>query len=217
MRFHLTFEETWIHRVNPSFKLLVFLCLFGMILFTHNINFILPFTLASLIIYMFFTGHPKKRLLLFSLPFVLIFVSTSSSMILFGKGETTWFHWGLIHITEESFFRGIHLGFRALNFAMLGLIFALTTRPVYLFYSLMQQCKVPPKYAYSFMAGLRLIPMMLEELETLHYALKIRGVPHEHGIRRFFFTSQGFFGAIAGAKYPPCTANCSSYGSETIY
>src|SRR5690625_7111529 len=39
------------------------------------------------------------------------------------------------HITEESFFRGLHLGIRTVSFGLLGLVFALTTTPVQLFYS----------------------------------------------------------------------------------
>lgn len=124
--------------------------------------------------------------MLFLFPFIIIFISTSTSMIFFGKGETTWFQWGLIHITKESFFRGLHIGFRALNFALLGIIFSVTTRPVYLFYSLMQQLKLPPKYAYSFLAGVRLIPIMIEEFQTIHHALKVRGATGARGIRGLF-------------------------------
>lgn len=144
------------------------------------------FCLVTILLLAFFSGHPWKRVLLFSIPFVIIFISTSTSMIFFGKGETTWFRWGLVHITEESFYRGIHLGFRALSFASVGLMFALTTRPVLLFYSLMQQLKLPPKFAYSFMAAIRLFPIMLEEFQTLRYALKVRGVSAEKGLRGFY-------------------------------
>ncbi len=70
-------------------------------------------------------------------------------------------------------------GFRALSMAAAGLLFGLTTRPVSLFYSLMQQWKLPPKYAYSFLAAMRLIPMMLEEFQALRHAHRIRGL-HQH-------------------------------------
>lgn len=156
--------------------------LFTVVLFIHNVNYLLNFTIASLFLFWCFTGHPLKRVMLLSIPFFLIFVSTSSTMILFGQGETTWFKWGLIHISEESFYRGLHIGFRALIFAALGLTFSLTTRPVYLFYSLMQQLKLKPKYAYSFMAGMRLIPIMLEEFQTIRNAMRVRGVEKQRGI-----------------------------------
>ncbi|MFS1514330.1 energy-coupling factor transporter transmembrane component T family protein [Chengkuizengella sp. SCS-71B] len=186
MQLDFKYNETWLHKINPSFKLMTMVVLFLSVLFIHNINFMLNYTIVTLLLFLFFSGHPFKRLLLILLPFLFIFISTATSMVFFGKGDTTWFKWGLVHITEESFFRGIHLGLRALTFASLGITFALTTRPVYLFYSLMQQMKLPPKYAYSFMAGLRLIPIMFEEFQTIRYAMKVRGVQHKRGFRGFY-------------------------------
>ncbi|MCA1030832.1 energy-coupling factor transporter transmembrane protein EcfT [Bacillus timonensis] len=186
MQLDFTYRETWMHKINPSVKLLTLVFLFLAVLFIHNVSFIVNFTIMTFVLFLGFTGHPLKRVLLITIPFLIIFVSTSSSMILFGQGETTWFTFGLIHISEESFYRGIHIGFRALIFASLGITFALTTRPVFLFYSLMQQLKVKPKYAYSFMAGLRLIPIMVEEFQTIRMAMKVRGVTHEKGLKKIF-------------------------------
>jgi energy-coupling factor transport system permease protein len=181
-----SFKETWIHQINPSLKLLLFVALFFHIIFIHDIDFIINYTFIALFLLVFFSGHPWKRVLLLAIPFLLVFISTSTSMIFFGQGQTTWLKWGLLHITEESFYRGVHLGFRALNFAALGLLFALTTRPVFLFYSLMQQLKLPPKFAYSFMAAFRLIPIMFEEFQVLRYALKVRGVKEKRGIKGIY-------------------------------
>lgn len=167
--------ETWLHRINPSLKLVLFVVLFLAILFIHNLNVLINFTYASLLLLFVFSGHPLRRLLLYSSPFIIIFISSATAMIFFGDGETTWWRWGLVHITEESFYRGLHIGFRALNFAAFGLLFALTTRPVNLFYSLMQQLKLPAKFSYSFMAGIRLLPIMFEEFQTLRQAAKVRG------------------------------------------
>ena len=79
------------------------------------------------------------------------------------------------------------IGLRALVFAVLGLTFALTTRPVNLFYSLMQQLRLDPKYAYSFMAALRLIPIMTEEFETIRNARKVRGSERVTGLQGILF------------------------------
>jgi energy-coupling factor transport system permease protein len=188
MQIHFAFRETWLHRVNPSFKLLATLALFAYVLFSHNPNVMINLAIANAILLFAFSGHPIKRLLLFSIPIALLFVSSMTSMVFYGKGQTTWWQWGLIHITEESFFRGLQIGLKSLNFAFIGLIFALTTRPVYLFYSLMQQCKVPPKFAYSFMAGIRLVPMMAEEFQTLRHALAVRGAVSEKSVAGWFRT-----------------------------
>ncbi|WP_408009348.1 energy-coupling factor transporter transmembrane component T family protein [Pseudalkalibacillus sp. A8] len=192
MEMDLNFNETWLHKINPTLKLFTMMILFIFVLFVHQLNWLINLTIGALILLWFFSGHPKKRISLLLIPFLIIFISTSSSMILFGKGDTTWVKWGLVHITEESFYRGFHLGFRALIFATLGLTFALTTRPVNLFYSLMQQVKLNPKYAYSFMAGLRLIPIMVEEFLTIRNAMKVRGVQQQRGLRAFYFKIKSY-------------------------
>ncbi|MDC3413493.1 energy-coupling factor transporter transmembrane protein EcfT [Aquibacillus sp. 3ASR75-11] len=186
MQMDFSYRETWLHKINPSLKLLVVVILFIHILSINNINFIITYTVGALVLYMCCTGHSSKNLFLISIPFLFIFLTSSTSMIFFGKGDVTWFKWGLIDITEESFFRGLHLGFRGILFAILGIVFSLTTRPVLLFYSLMQQVKLKPKFAYSFMAAVRLIPIIVEEMQTLRYALKVRGVEGQKGILGFY-------------------------------
>ncbi len=146
------------------------------ILFIHNINVMVPLVLALILMLFLGSGQPTSRVSLFLIPFLFVFVSTGASMIMFGKGETLWWQWGPVIISKESFFRGMHVGFRAFSFGLIGLLFALTTRPVLLFYSMMQQLKLPPRYAYSFMASLRMLPLMLEEFKTLKQAYKVRGI-----------------------------------------
>jgi energy-coupling factor transport system permease protein len=183
----LTFphRETWLHRVNPTLKLIILSLWFVAVILIHNFNVMMNAAIGSLII-LLWSGHPWRRLLLYSSPFLLVFVSSSTGMIFFGTGQTEWFKWGLVHITEESYYRGLHLGFRALSMAAAGLMFGLTTRPVYLFYSLMQHAKLPPKYAYSFMAAMRLMPILVEEFQTLRYALKVRGMKRQGFLRNLY-------------------------------
>jgi energy-coupling factor transport system permease protein len=173
----LTFphRETWLHQVNPGVKLAVSVGLFVFVILVHNINIMANFAVLSILLLFACSGHPLRRLLLYTSPFLLIFVSSSTGMMMFGDGTTTWFRYGLIHITEESFFRGLHLGFRSLSVAAAGLMFGLTTKPAGLFYALMQQWKLPPKYAYSFLAAFRLVPAIAEEFQTRRHALQVRG------------------------------------------
>lgn len=177
------YRETWLHRVNPSLKLCVAAGMFILVLATHNLNVLTNTTWMFMLLYLAATGHPMHRLLLLLLPFGLMFVSSATSMVFFGKGDTTWLRWGLVHITEESFYRGMHIGLKTVNMALIGLLFSLTTSPVRLFYSLMQQLRLPAKYAYSFMAALRLLPMVASEYRTLQMALKVRGVKRAKGGR----------------------------------
>lgn len=174
MQLNIPYYETWLHRVNPGIKLITFTLMFLVVILIHNLNIMFYLTIAMLLL-LARSGHSPLRLLLYASPFILVFISTSTGMMFFGKGETTWWKYGIIHITEESFLRGIHLGCRALSMAAIGLLFGLTTRPVRLFYSLMQQWRLPPKYAYSFLAAMNLIPILVSEFQTLRHALMIRG------------------------------------------
>lgn len=175
-------KETWLHRVNPTIKLFGLIVLCIAVLWVDDLGYMVSVAIGVLLLFICFTGHPLKRIVLLLFPFAFIFISTSSAMILFGKGEITWMKWGLVHITEESFLRGMLVGCRALIFAGLGLTFSLTTKPVSLFYSLMQQVKLKPKYAYSFMAALRLIPIIMEEFQTIRNSMKVRGVSKHKGL-----------------------------------
>ncbi|MCW9706959.1 energy-coupling factor transporter transmembrane component T family protein [Fodinibius salsisoli] len=169
-------HTSWMHSVNPAMKLGAMILGMAVILFIHNVNVLLVLTGLLTGLLFLTSGHPANRVALFLLPFLFVFISTGMSMVLFGQGDTLWWQWGPVNISRESFFRGLHVALRALCFGMMGLLFALTTRPVLLFYSLMQQLKLPPRYAYGFMASLRLLPLILQEFKTLRRAYKVRGV-----------------------------------------
>ena len=55
------------------------------------------------------------------------------------------FEWGIIHISTESIVRGLHLSLRTITVSMFGVLIALTSQIVMIFYSLMQHLKVKPK------------------------------------------------------------------------
>lgn len=184
----LTFphRETWLHRLNPSLKLIVSVALFVFVVCTKNLTVTINLTITTLLPLLFFSGHPAKRLLLYASPFLLVFISSSTGMMMFGEGSVTWLRFGPVHVTQESFWRGLLLGFRALQVAAAGLLFGLTTKPVALFYSLMQQWKLAPKYAYSFLAALRMVPIIFEEFQTLRYALRVRGRKKRHPLTGWY-------------------------------
>lgn len=166
---------TWMHRSNPVVKLVLVILLFFVALFTHRPDFMLYQAVMFILLLFWQSGYSFWKVLLLVLSFGLVFISSSSTMILFGKGDTLWWEWGLIVITSESFYRGIHIGLKSVVFASEGLLFVLTTSSVGMFYALMQKVKLPPKYAYSFMASIRLLPMVWEEFLIRRNALLIRG------------------------------------------
>ncbi|AWB45831.1 energy-coupling factor transporter transmembrane protein EcfT [Paenibacillus sp. CAA11] len=177
--------QTPLHRANPVVKLVLVITMFLITLFTYSLDFIAYQTVLLLLLLFGLTGLPPWKILVIMLPFLLVFVSSAVSMILFGKGDQLWWQWGLIRITEESFYRGIHLGFKSVALGTEGLLFVLSTSSVSLFYALMQKARLRPKYAYSFMASIRLLPMVWEEFKTRREALRIRGVRRPRGPRGY--------------------------------
>ncbi|NGZ76741.1 energy-coupling factor transporter transmembrane component T family protein [Saccharibacillus alkalitolerans] len=174
-RFFEPSRRTWLHRANPAVKLALFVLLFVVTMLTHRID--ASFYLACVFLLLLFaaSGYPIWKTALLASGFALAFASASLTMILFGKGSEIWWSFGPVAISKESFYRGLHLGFRSIAFGCQGLLFVLTTSSTGLFYALMQRLKLSPKYAYSFMASLRLMPMALEELRIRRDALAVRG------------------------------------------
>ncbi|MDD9148744.1 energy-coupling factor transporter transmembrane component T [Sporolactobacillus sp. CQH2019] len=170
-------------KINPSFKFLIIAALFIVYLCVRNLNTMIWATVLFLILYFLVNGFPAKfSFWMIILTFIVSFLGTAA-MILFGKGTHVLFHWYLIMISEESLARGVLIGLRTFIFTMIGMILASTTMPVPFFYSLMQQLKVPVRYAYGCLAAFRMLPMMAEEFVHIRQAMIVRGMMQKKGAR----------------------------------
>lgn len=177
---------TWLYDVNPAVKFLVFFFLFIVVFFNKSNAFVFnQMIMAALLLYLL-SGYDWRKLLLLTAPIIVTFVSSTITMILFGRGENVWWQWGIIKISEESFYKGLLLGFKATYFAFISLLLLLTSRPIIIFYAFMQQLKLPAKYAYSFIAAFRIVPIMIEEFQVRTNALKARGVTFPKGFKGIF-------------------------------
>ena len=83
---------------------------------------------------------------------------------------------GPFRITEPAVMAGVSLGLRVLAIASVGAVFALTTDPTRLVDSLVQQARVPERFAYGALAAYQAIPRFAEDLTTLRQARRIRGL-----------------------------------------
>nr|WP_290443547.1 energy-coupling factor transporter transmembrane component T [Sporolactobacillus kofuensis] len=160
--------------------------LFLVYLFVHNLNTMIWASLFFLILYSSVTGLSGKWSFGFVLFTLVVSLFSASAMILFGKGSHVLYHQYLIMITQESLARGILLGLRTFTFSLVGMLFATTTLPVPFFYSLMQQLKVPVRFAYGCLAAFRMIPMMAEELTHIRQAMIVRGMTKQKGIKAYY-------------------------------
>lgn len=77
---------------------------------------------------------------------------------------------------NSAAWNGLQLASRALAFAGLGLLFAMTTDPVELIRSARQQFRVPVKFAYGLLAAWSVMPNMFREYSRARAAFRVRGM-----------------------------------------
>ncbi|WP_102263124.1 energy-coupling factor transporter transmembrane component T family protein [Mesobacillus jeotgali] len=167
-----------LNEMNPSIKALsILVCILILSIFFDPVTPLLSLVMTIAITFVFGKINFKKWILLFS-PFLFMAIVYVWSSLLFPRvdpGDSVIWEWKFITITAEGFQRSLSLGLRVLSFASLSLLFALTTNPINFLLSLMQQCRLSPKIAYSIMAGYQFLPLIKDEFEIIRSAHRIRG------------------------------------------
>jgi energy-coupling factor transport system permease protein len=83
---------------------------------------------------------------------------------------------GPIRIAEQAAVTGLALVLRVAAIACVGAVFALTTDSTRLADALVQQSRLPARFAYGALAAYQSIPRFAEDLQTLRHARRIRGL-----------------------------------------
>ena len=83
---------------------------------------------------------------------------------------------GPIRVTDVAIAHGVALALRVVAIGCVGAVFALTTDPTRLTDALVQQARVPERFAYGALAAYGAIPRFGEDLATLRQARRIRGL-----------------------------------------
>lgn len=96
---------------------------------------------------------------------------------------------GPLIFTDGGLALGVALALRVLAVGALSILFTATLDPTDLMLSLVQQCRLSPRIAYSLMAALRFLPILETELRLIRSAHRIRGTGTEGplaGPRRWY-------------------------------
>lgn len=83
---------------------------------------------------------------------------------------------GPLRITEPALGTGIGVGLRVVAIACVGAVFALTTDSTRLVDALVQQGRVPERFAYGALAAYQAVPRFAADLTALRQARRIRGL-----------------------------------------
>ena len=165
---------TFVDNVNIITKLFLGVALFIFIIFVHNFDYIIYINSLLFLFMLLFNGTSFKVSGTLVLAAVLFALLSSLFMILYGDGTHVLFKWGFIQVSIESLVRGLHVSLRTISVSMFGILLALTSQIVMIFYSLMQHLKVKPKIAYAFMAAIRMVPLIFTSFIQLRRSLKMR-------------------------------------------
>jgi energy-coupling factor transport system permease protein len=147
-----------------------------------------PLGSAALLGYLFLVAVVVGRLKPWSvvkpmLPFVPVALGYTVFNLIFVAGPTKLFHLGPLAPSLEGFTFGLAITFRVLVILLTAVIFSTTTEPRIFALSLIQNLRVPYKYGYGLYVGLRFIPIVTDEFQTLQAAHLIRGVGYDPGVR----------------------------------
>ena len=178
-------QNSYLHRRNPMIKLAV-IAIWTIVVcmsyfpvlpaLTFLLAFFVTWTAGKIPI-----GNLLRRLLIFLAVSALFMISM---LILRGLNDEPgiilrlWiFRW-----TRKDIVHAVSLGFRILALVTMSMGFVLTTRPRDLVMSLIMQCRVSVVHGYAAMATYRFLPELQSQVDSIHLAQEIRGIPWNKGL-----------------------------------
>lgn len=152
--------RSWLVGVNPAAKLLA-----ALVISLGLLPAVDPVTggivLAATVPLIPFSGINRATLLVLSLPFTLMGLSTFAVNLLYG---------------EQGASGALGAGVRLLAIALPGLLAAVSSDPTELSDALVQRLRIPERPAMGVLAALRLVPLLLGQWRTITLARRARGL-----------------------------------------
>ncbi len=179
--------NSFVHRLDPRTKLL-FLVVYIIALFTASNWISYGAVFLFLVTVVLLSKIPLKSIVGGMKPLVFILIFTGILNVFFTAGETVWFSFWKIKITQEGVVRAVFMMARILMLITGTFLLTYTTSPIALtdgLESLLGPLKVLklPVHELSMMMciALRFIPTLIEETDKIMSAQKARGADFESG------------------------------------
>ena len=166
--------------VNPTVKCIAILIAAVLLAFSFSLKWNVIMA-AFCFCLMLISGINFKRFFAVIIPVSVVAASLFFTMVLNGAASGT----AVVENTRDFYSVALQgadisgalaVAFRIYAFAFMGLLFALTTPAVDFMYSLMQQARMKPRFAYSILAAFNLVPVILRELSSVRLAYRVRGI-----------------------------------------
>ena len=156
--------------LNPGYKLLTLILASLLLSVTFHTRLNLLTAGLALLVTFCTPGVRRRNLLLALIPFFLTAAGMFTTGLFFSNGgqegvEVTLLGQRTLYATNLT--TAAQLASRVLAFGGLGMLFAFTTDSMELIMSLMQQFRLPPKFAYGILAAYHFFPVVKEEYLSL--------------------------------------------------
>jgi energy-coupling factor transport system permease protein len=163
-------------RTNPVAKLVAAFAVAATLLPT--VDLVTPsLVLAAELVALPFYGLRLGLLLRRGWPLLVAATGVGLSNLLFASGGgRVLVDWGPIDISESSLHAGGSLALRVLAIALPGVLAFMTTDPTDLADALVQQARLPWRFALGTLAALRLLPLLAYDWRMMTLARRARGV-----------------------------------------
>ncbi len=129
---------------------------------------------------------PIKKIVLASIPVLIIVPWTFLAVFLYGKsGGTLYFQWGFFRATQRSLYLAASTSIRMMAVAIPSIVLAWGIDPTRFADSCAQILRLPTGIVYGGLAGLRILTLLPTDWTTISYARRARGIEHKWKILDF--------------------------------
>lgn len=167
----------FIDKINPFYKCISLIISCILLSFTYSIELNIIVFFTYFLLTLFCSSTKFSNLIMFLIPVFLIAIGLYFTGAIFGTSEVTVYEIGISeNMYLTSSYNGLQLSTRVFAFSGIGMMFTFTTNNIHFIYSLMEQGKLPPKFAYGVLASFHLMPNIKREFDCIKFALEVRGV-----------------------------------------
>ncbi|WP_010022754.1 energy-coupling factor transporter transmembrane component T family protein [Fructilactobacillus fructivorans] len=179
--------NSFIHQLNPAFKILGSIVLITLILMCNNWASYGCMTVITLTLV--YLSHSRIKMLLRGVkPILWLIIFTVLIQILFGHGGTVYFHLWFISITSLGIINAMMIFVRLLLIIIIATILTITTSPSMIALGVetilvpLKWIKVPTETIGMMVSiALQFIPTLIDELDDIMNAQRARGVDFGKG------------------------------------
>jgi energy-coupling factor transporter transmembrane protein EcfT len=164
---------SWLERCNPTVKVALLLTVSLSTLFLLDVGVLLTLYVLGLVGALTAARTGVRALAAAQVPFVLFGVGLVTVNALTRPGDP-WIDGAAVRVTHEGLVIGLALALRGMVAGVLSVTFLATTPPRELMVSLAQHARLSPRYAYSLLAGHRMLVAMPRRWATIRAAQAVR-------------------------------------------